>query len=156
MIFAPFTKITRKGDAKNEGSTQIARNPTLATSEGASMERVLGIGGMFFRAKDHKALATWYEQHLGINKVPKGPDDTPWTQEAGPTAFSPFSQTSSYFGRDEQQWMLNFRVRDIDAMVAQLRAAGLEVPDPEEYPPLGRFTRVHDPEGNPIELWQPA
>jgi len=120
------------------------------------MERVLGIGGVFFRARDPKALAAWYEQHLGIPKVPESGDQEPWKQEAGTTAFSPFPQTSKYFGRDEQQWMLNFRVRDLDAMAAQLRAAGIEVDvNPEAYP-FGRFARLHDPEGNPIELWEPG
>jgi glyoxylase I family protein len=120
------------------------------------MERVLGIGGVFFRARDPKALATWYEQHLGITKVPESGEQEPWRQEAGTTAFAPFSQTTKYFGRDEQQWMLNFRVRDLDAMAAQLRAAGIEVEiSPEAYP-IGRFARIHDPEGNPIELWEPG
>jgi len=119
------------------------------------MERVLGIGGVFFRARDPKALAAWYDQHLGITKVPEGGEQEPWRQEAGPTAFAPFSQTSKYFGREEQQWMLNFRVRDLDAMAAQLRAAGIEVEvNPEAYS-IGRFARLHDPEGNPIELWEP-
>jgi len=120
------------------------------------MERVLGIGGVFFRARDPKALAAWYEQHLGITKVPESEAQEPWRQEAGVTAFAPFSQTSKYFGRDEQQWMFNFRVRDLDAMAAQLRAAGIEVEiNPEAYP-IGRFARIHDPEGNPIELWEPG
>ncbi len=113
------------------------------------MERVLGIGGVFFRARDPKALAAWYEQHLGVTR-------DAWETDAGTTAFSPFPQTSKYFDRDEQQWMLNFRVRNLDAMAAQLRAAGIEVAvNPEAYD-FGRFARLHDPEGNPIELWEPA
>jgi glyoxylase I family protein len=120
------------------------------------MERVLGLGGVFFRARDPKALAAWYERHLGIPRPPDGTGGEEWRTEAGVTAFSPFPQTSKYFGRDEQQWMLNFRVRDLDAMAAQLRAAGIEVEvNPETYD-FGRFARLHDPEGNPIELWQPA
>lgn len=119
------------------------------------MERVLGIGGVFFRARDPKALAAWYEQHLGISKVPESEEQEPWRQEAGPTAFAPFPETTKYLGRDGQQWMLNFRVRDLEAMAAQLRAAGIEVEtNPEAYP-MGRFARIHDPEGNPIELWEP-
>ncbi|HUP89661.1 MAG TPA: VOC family protein [Longimicrobiales bacterium] len=118
------------------------------------MEKVLGLGGVFFRAKDHKALAAWYEEHLGITRVPTDATGEPWRQEAGPTAFSPFAEKSEYFGRPEQQWMFNFRVRDMDAMVAQLRNAGITVNDPETYDGLGKFTRLHDPEGNPIELWE--
>ncbi len=119
------------------------------------MERVTGIGGFFFRARDPEALKAWYQQHLGVVQGGEGNEDEPWRQEAGPTAFQPFPADTDYFGRPEQTWMLNLRVRDLDAMVAQLRAAGIEVTvDPENYP-YGRFARTHDPEGNPIELWQP-
>jgi glyoxylase I family protein len=119
------------------------------------MERVTGIGGIFFRANDPAALKRWYEEHLGVAPTPSGEGQEPWQQEAGPTAFEPFKADTDYFGRPSQMWMINFRVRDLDAMVAQLRGADIEVSDPETYPPIGRFARVHDPEGNPIELWQP-
>src|SRR5579864_7095577 len=123
---------------------------------GTEMEKVTGIGGFFFRAKDPKALALWYQQHLGISLIPTSSRESPWQQEAGPTAFAPFKETSGYFGDPQKVWMLNFRVRDLDKMAAQLQAAGIEVKkDPQSYP-NGRFARVHDPEGNPIELWQPA
>ena len=125
-------------------------------SKGAEMEKVAGIGGLFFRAHDPKALGNWYQQHLGINLTPTGEGGTVWQQEAGPTSFSPFPETTKYFGDPQKVWMVNFRVHDIDKMVAQLRAAGIEVKDPESYANIGRFTRLHDPEGNPIELWQPA
>ena len=123
--------------------------------EGTEMEKVTGIGGFFFRAKDPKALGLWYQQHLGISLIPTSPGQSPWQQDAGPTAFAPFKETSSYFGDPQKVWMLNFRVRDLDKMAAQLQAAGIEI---KMYPPdpTGRFARVHDPEGNPIELWQPA
>lgn len=117
-------------------------------------EKVLGIGGVFFRAKDPKALADWYEKNLGVTKVPTSYDGEPWKQEAGVTVFAPFKETTDYFDRPTQQWMINFRVRDLDAMVRQLQAAGIDVKvNPETYP-NGRFARLHDPEGNPIELWQ--
>jgi catechol 2,3-dioxygenase-like lactoylglutathione lyase family enzyme len=119
------------------------------------MERVLGIGGVFFKSRDTAALAKWYADHLGVAKTPTSEGDAVWEQDAGPTVFAPFEESSTYFGRAEQRFMINFRVRDLDAMVAQLRAAGVEVKvDPEPYP-HGRFARLHDPEGNPIELWQP-
>ena len=120
------------------------------------MEKVAGIGGLFFRARDPKALGSWYQQHLGIALEPKSEGESVWQQEAGPTVFSPFPETTKYFGDPQKVWMVNFRVHDIDKMVAQLRAAGIEVKDPESYGNIGRFTRLHDPEGNPIELWQPA
>ncbi len=125
-------------------------------SGGTEMEKVTGIGGLFFRAHDPKALGKWYEQHLGIALTPTSEGGTVWQQEAGPTAFTPFPETSKYFGDPNKVWMINFRVHDLDKMVAQLRSAGIEVKDPEAYPNIGRFTRLHDPEGNPIELWQPA
>lgn len=119
------------------------------------MEKVTGIGGLFFRAKDPAALAKWYQDHLGVTLTPTSYDGEAWRQEAGVTVFQPFAQDTDYFGSAEKQWMINFRVRDLEAMVAQLAAAGVEAKvDPEQYP-NGRFARVHDPEGNPIELWQP-
>src|SRR5271170_3266682 len=122
---------------------------------GTEMEKVTGIGGFFFRAKDPKALALWYQQHLGILSIPTSDGGTAWQQEAGATAFAPFPETSKYFGDPQKVWMLNFRVRDLDKMAAQLQAAGIEVKIDSESYPYGRFARLHDPEGNPIELWQP-
>src|SRR2546429_9486794 len=122
---------------------------------GTEMEKVTGIGGFFFRAKDPKALGLWYQQHLGISLTPSSYDDSVWQQGAGPTVFDPQPETSDYFGDAHKVWMLNFRVRDLDKMAAQLQAAGIAVKiDPQSYP-YGRFARLHDPEGNPIELWQP-
>src|SRR6185436_2609179 len=121
-----------------------------------TMERVTGIGGFFFRAKDPKKLAKWYEDHLGINVVPESYDGAAWQQQAGTTVFAPFQHDTTYFGDMRLQWMINFRVRDLDKMAAQLRAAGAKVEiDPETYP-NGRFAQTHDPEGNPIQLWQPG
>src|SRR5437773_2599442 len=118
------------------------------------METVTGIGGFFFRARDPNSLARWYSDHLGVALTPSSYEEQPWTQEAGPTVFAPFPQDTTYFRRAEQAWMINFRVRNLDAIVAQLRAAGFEVEvDPEEYP-NGRFARLSDPEGNPIQLWE--
>lgn len=120
------------------------------------MEKVLGIGGVFFKAGNTGEVSQWYAENLGIDLPPADYDTPPWQQDAGPTVFTPFEQTSGYFGNPEQQWMINFRVRDLDAIVEQLRRNGNEVEvDPEIYP-NGRFARTHDPEGTPIQLWQPA
>jgi predicted enzyme related to lactoylglutathione lyase len=119
------------------------------------MEKVSGIGGFFFRSKDPSALASWYEKHLGVSPVPESYEAEPWTQEKGHTAFAPFPEDSSYFGNPAKSWMLNFRVRDLDAMVAQLRSAGISVAVDENDYPNGRFAKLHDPEGNPLELWEP-
>jgi glyoxylase I family protein len=98
----------------------------------------------------------WYQQHLGISPTPTSYGGPVWQLEAGPTVFSPFPETSAYFGDPHKVWRVNFRVRDLDRMAAQLRSAGIEVKiDPQSYP-NGRFARLHDPEGNPIELWEPA
>jgi predicted enzyme related to lactoylglutathione lyase len=119
------------------------------------VERVTGIGGLFFRARDPEALAKWYLEHLGIAVVPTNYNEPLWTQEAGPTVFAPFPEDTKYFGDTKNIWMINFRVSDLDAMTAQLRAVGIYIEmDPERYP-NGRFARLYDPEGNPIELWQP-
>ncbi|MEM7147079.1 MAG: VOC family protein [Verrucomicrobiota bacterium] len=118
------------------------------------MEKVTGIGGVFFRAKDPEGLGKWYLEKLGVDLVPSSYEEKPWEQEAGPTVFAPFPADTEYFGKAETGWMINFRVRDLDAMVAQLREAGVEVKLDEESYPNGRFARVHDPEGNPVELWE--
>lgn len=116
------------------------------------MQNVTGIGGFFFRSADPDALAAWYWEHLGVGAG----HDQIWRQEAGMTVFAPFREASDYFAAD-RRWMLNLRVRDLDALTASLTAAGVDVQtkpewDTDEY---GRFARVHDPEGNPIELWEP-
>jgi predicted enzyme related to lactoylglutathione lyase len=119
-------------------------------------QKVLGIGGLFFRAENPAALAAWYKKHLGIDRVPTSYDVEPWIQEAGPTVFSPFPAASEQMGNPGKQWVINFRVADIDAFVAQLRADGITVQlDPQTYP-NGRFASLDDPEGHPIQLWEPA
>ncbi|MFK8047496.1 MAG: VOC family protein [Halioglobus sp.] len=120
------------------------------------MEKVTGIGGVFFRADSPSMLAQWYEEHLGVSKVPTDYDQLPWAQESGPTVFAPFEAGTEYFGKSTQQWMINFRVEDLNKMVSQLRAKDIEVIVDEEDYPNGKFARLHDPEGNPIELWQPT
>ena len=137
-------------------SAGVTSAQTPSQPADSAMERVEGIGGFFFKAQDPKALARWYADHLGVGTTPESYGQEPWQQTAGPTAFQPFPSTTKYFGRAEQAFMLNFRVRNLDAMVAQLRRAGIKVDvDPETYP-NGTFARLSDPEGNPIQLWQPA
>ncbi|PQA86169.1 VOC family protein [Hyphococcus luteus] len=120
------------------------------------MEKVDGVGGIFFRAKDPKALAKWYEDHLGVKQVPGDYDSPPWRTSAGTVVFAPFEEDTTYFGDMKNQWMINFRVKDLAAMTAQLRAAGIEVEDYPEDGPNGRFAHLFDPEGNRIELWEPG
>ncbi len=121
------------------------------------MEKVTGFGGFFFRAEDPKALAKWYLDHLGIDLVPDDYETPCWRQQEGETVFAPFDKLTDYFGNREKAFMLNFRVRDLAKMAAQLRAAGVEVrEDPDSPYPNGSFAWLNDPEGNPIELWEPA
>jgi predicted enzyme related to lactoylglutathione lyase len=114
----------------------------------SSMARALGIGGVFFRATDTGALSQWYETHLGVTGF--------WHQKGGMTVYAPFAQHSDYFPQDKQ-WMINFRVDDLEQLMAQLALAGIEIETRAEWdtPESGRFARIHDPEGNPIELWEP-
>jgi len=117
------------------------------------MERVLGIGGYFLRSNDPSALGAWYRDCLGLDADENGL----WSQAGGPTVFAPFELETDYFGSPTQQTMLNFRVRDLDAMLVQLRAKGADVSEAvHEMEGVGRFGWVSDPEGNRIELWEPA
>ena len=121
------------------------------------MERVEGIGGVFFKAADPDALNAWYVDHLGVGARPSSYDDDVWYQEAGPTVFAPFGPEhweSPHLG--PAGWGVNFRVRDLDAMVAQLRARGVVVEVDAEVYPNGRFAQLYDPEGNAVQLWEPA
>ena len=113
---------------------------------------VTGIGGVFFRAKDPDGLTQWYRTHFGVTM--EGYE--PWQQAAGPTVFMPFADSTDHWS-DTKQWMINLRVSDLDELLAELRKAGVTVKtDPAwDAPETGRFARIEDPEGNPIELWEP-
>ncbi len=115
-------------------------------------KKAVGIGGVFFRANDPKVLADWYATHLGIDMSAGA-----WPQAAGPTVFAPFERDTDYFGDRAQAFMLNFRVADLGSLIKELSSAGIAVETREEWDSeIGRFARIHDPEGNPIELWEPA
>ncbi len=122
---------------------------------------VLGIGGLFFRARDPEALTAWYRDHLGVggNCVAEGsgaePSEWVWMVGGGPLVFQPFKADSDYFAADKA-YMLNLRVTGLDGLVEKLQAAGIAVITKPEWndPTLGRFVRIHDPEGNAIELWE--
>ena len=115
------------------------------------MAQAVGIGGVFLRADDPEALGAWYRDMLGFDMA--GPA---WMQQAGPTIFAPFARDSDYFAPDRAV-MLNFRVDDLTALVAKLEAAGVAVETRAEWDSeIGRFARILDPEGNPVELWEPA
>ncbi len=119
------------------------------------MAKAVGVGGVFLKATDPKALSAWYETHFGIARVHdealsfEGPEST------GTTVFAHFSTETKYFGDGPQTFMLNLRVDDLDALLAQLTAAGVRIdPHREDYS-YGQFAWIWDPEGNRVELWQP-
>ncbi|AKH44097.1 putative enzyme related to lactoylglutathione lyase [Altererythrobacter atlanticus] len=122
--------------------------------------RVLGIGGIFLRAQDPQRLAAWYRDNLGFTVTCAGqpsPDGAWfWQAEGGDTVFSIFPADSDYFAADRQV-MINLRVSGMDALIARLRDHGIAVETRAEWdhPETGRFARIHDAEGNPIELWEP-
>ncbi|WP_020108665.1 VOC family protein [Nocardia sp. 348MFTsu5.1] len=122
---------------------------------------VLGIGGIFFRAQDPEALSAWYREQLGVGagcaaEGTGSPDEWSWKVQGGPVVFSPFEAGTDYWAADKQ-FMLNFRVTDLDGLLAQLKDSGITVIVKPEWdsPETGRFARIHDPEGNAIELWEP-
>ncbi len=121
-----------------------------------TMESVTGIGGFFFRARDPESLSRWYDANLGVAPPPTSYEESPWRQEAGATVFAPMAEDSPHLATATGTWSINFRVSDLDAMVAQLRDNGVEVSEHEEVYPNGRFAELVDPEGNPIQLWEPA
>jgi predicted enzyme related to lactoylglutathione lyase len=117
------------------------------------VERVVGIGGTFFRSREPEKLRAWYAEHLGFDVQDWG--GQPFIAKDGDvTVWSIFAGESDYWPAG-QQWMLNYRVEDLDAMLAQLRAAGVTVDDKTSEDENGRFGWAVDPEGNRIELWQP-
>jgi predicted enzyme related to lactoylglutathione lyase len=117
-------------------------------------ESVEGVGGVFFRASDPDALRAWYAEHLGIAMEDYG--TTFRSNDGDQTVWAPFPADTEYFGPGGQQLMVNFRVRDLDAMLVQLRAAGVDVDERVERMEYGRFAWARDLEGNRFELWEPS
>lgn len=122
---------------------------------------VTGIGGLFFRARDPDALSAWYKTHLGVGAGCDGTgtgvvDQWSWLTAGGAMVFAPFAATTDYFAADKA-FMLNLRVDGLDDLLRGLRAAGITIETRAEWdsPETGHFARIHDPEGNPIELWEP-
>lgn len=125
------------------------------------MQRVTGIGGVFFKAKDPKALGAWYQKHLGVPIEAWGGAVFQWNNPGAPagtgsTVWCPFSAETKYFQPSTAPFMVNFRVQDVRALVAILKEEGCAVDDRVETTEQGTFAWVMDPEGNRVELWQPA
>jgi len=116
-------------------------------------KHINGIGGFFFRSENPEVLKKWYIETLGVDI-----QGMVWQQEAGATVLEPFAQDTDYFAK-EKQWMINFRVTDLKKFIEELKTKGVEVVERDEWnsmPEIGIFARVYDPEGNPVELWEPA
>ncbi len=122
------------------------------------MKRVTGIGGIFFRAKDPKALYEWYRKHLGIESSPDAGamfSDADHLENPGFTIWAIFPESTEYFRSPDRQFMINFRVDDCEALLKALREEGVEVDDKMEAHEYGKFGWITDPEGNRVELWEP-
>ena len=124
------------------------------------MKRVTGIGGIFFKGQDPKALAAWYQAHLGIDVLDWGGAAFQWKNADNPdgvgtTIWSPFAADTTYFGPSQSPFMVNYRVDDLHALIAALREEGVQVEGEVQESEYGTFGWVMDPEGNKLELWQP-
>jgi predicted enzyme related to lactoylglutathione lyase len=123
------------------------------------MKRVTGIGGVFFKCKDPDSIKTWYKTHLGLDTNEWG-TTFKWRQEADPTQkgstqWSPFSDKTNYFEPSTKEFMINYRVENLDALVEELRKEGVTILDQIETFEYGKFVHILDVEGNKIELWEP-
>ena len=130
------------------GAPALAQPPTGAA--------VTGFGGFFFRSENPEALMKWYHEMLGVAPPPTSYEATPWRQEAGITIFSAYPGAIEQFGSPEKAFLLNFRTANLDGLVAHLRDHNVEVEMDETLYPNGRFAHLKDPDGNPIQLWEPA
>jgi predicted enzyme related to lactoylglutathione lyase len=135
-------------------SVLISQNDTAALNR-----KVTGIGGIFFKCKDPKAIRDWYQAHLGLNTNPYGAVFE-WHQgidstQKGFTQWSPFKETTKYFEPSTKDFMINYRVTDLEALVAELKQNGVTIVDTIQAYDYGKFVHIMDPEGNNIELWEP-
>lgn len=130
-----------------------------STEGEVEQKKVTGIGGIFFKCKSPKKMKEWYQTHLGLNTNAYGTVFEWWqgadSTKKGFTQWSPFSETTDYFGSASQAFMINYRVHDLEALVATLRENGVTIVDSIETYDYGKFVHILDVEGNKVELWQP-
>ena len=123
------------------------------------MQKITGIGGIFFKCADPEKIRAWYKQHLGIDAGAHG-FVFDWNMETDPskgsTVWAPFDQKTTYFSPSSKDFMINFRVRNLEELIGELKGAGISLLDEIETYPYGKFVHLLDPEGNKIELWEPA
>nr|WP_293893807.1 VOC family protein [Flavobacterium sp.] len=123
------------------------------------MKKVTGIGGIFFKCKDPKKMTEWYKIHLGLDVNPYGATFE-WYEGAdgkkkGQTQWTPFKESTTYFEPSTKDFMINYRVANLEALVAQLKSEGVTIVDKLETYDYGKFIHILDAEGNKIELWEP-
>lgn len=152
IIIAVLAASCSVGAAFQSDSTHHAKETT-------TMKRVTGIGGVFFKCKDPKAINEWYKTHLGFDTTPYGTsfewryiDDS---TKKGLTQWNPFAETTKYFEPSHKDFMINYRVENLTELVAQLKKEGVVVVDTIEDSDYGKFVHILDPEGNKIQLWEP-
>ena len=132
---------------------------TAIVEQANENKKVTGIGGIFFKCKDPKQMNEWYKTHLGFNTTEYGVNFE-WREESDPekkgtTVWNPFSETTRYFEPSTKDFMLNYRVADLEALVEELKKEGVTIVDNIETYDYGKFVHILDPEGNKIELWEP-
>ena len=129
-------------------------------TEPSNMKKVTGIGGIFFKCKDPKAVNEWYKTHLGFETTPYGTSfewrDIDDSSKKGLTQWNPFPETTKYFDPSEKEFMINYRVENLEALVEELKKQNVTIVDKIETYDYGKFVHILDLEGNKIELWEPA
>jgi predicted enzyme related to lactoylglutathione lyase len=129
------------------------------TIKPGNMKKVTGIGGIFFKCKDPKQLKEWYHKHLGLNTNPYGASfewyEEPDSSKKAQTQWTPFDEKTKYFQPSEKDFMINYRVENLEALVEQLQKDGVTIVDKIETYDFGKFIHIMDAEGNKIELWEP-
>ncbi len=133
---------------------------TTTTQNTHTMKKVTGIGGVFFKCKDPKKMTEWYHKHLGLDTNPYGASFE-WYEDAGgkkkaQTQWTPFAETSKYFEPSAKDFMINYRVENLEALVEELKKEGVTIVDKIESYDYGKFIHILDAEGNKIELWEPT
>ncbi len=140
------------------GGSSITFSQTDSTKTNSNnMKKVTGIGGIFFKCKDPAAIKKWYSEHLGLNTNDYGATFE-WVDEKGEkaqTQWSPFKETTKYFEPSQKDFMINYRVENLESLIEELKKEGVEIAGEIQKTDYGNFGWIVDPEGNKIELWEP-
>jgi predicted enzyme related to lactoylglutathione lyase len=132
---------------------------TTTTKNNYKMKRVTGIGGIFFKCKDPKKVTEWYKKHLGLDTNPYGATfewyESPDSTKKAQTQWTPFAETTKYFEPSTKDFMINYRVENLEALVEELKKEGVTILDKIESFDYGKFVHILDAEGNKVQLWEP-